>query len=177
MTLDKLIPDNDSNWIIKNNMIYYHHYCDIPLLQKRGDKFWIILDHRITKRALKLVRHLDRLNIDFYFNSKALNSNQDLTTDESKAEIIRNYLYSLRVVSFFDGIHKIDFDYISNLTQYIIENNCWEIFKDEFEIAKKNAWRKSWDYYANTQLFDVKREDIREFISGLERQIKLNLFL
>ena len=177
MILDKLIPDNDSNWIVKNNMIYYHHYCDIPLLQKRGDKYWIILDHRATKRTLKLAKHLVKLDIPFYFNSKVLNSNQDLTTDESKSEIIRNYIHSLRVVAFYDGIQKSGLDYIDNLTQYIIENDCWDIFKEEFDMAKKKVNNKYWDYYANEQIFDIKREDIRDFISGLERQIKLNLFL
>lgn len=177
MNLFELIPDNDQKWSVKNNMIYYHHYCDIALVQKKDSTLWIILDQRATKRVLKLIRHFNKLGLEFYLSSKALNSNQDLTTEESKSEIIRNYLFALRSPNFFDGIVKIDFDFLQNLTSYIIKYDCWDLFKEEFEVAKKKANEKYWDYYSNTQTYDLKRNDIREYISGLERDIKINLFL
>lgn len=177
MNLNDLIPNNDQNWSIKNNMIYYHNYCDIPVLQKRGGEIWIILDRRVTRNILKLTKHLIKLDIRFFYSSKVLNHNQDLTTPESKAEIIRNYLHALTNVQFFDNISKTGIDYIGNLTEYINKNGCWDIFKEEFEIIKKDANRKHWDYLSGKQIYEIKREDIRDFIANIEREIKLNMFL
>lgn len=177
MNLIDLIPDNDQNWSIKNNMIYYHHYCDIAVLQKRETQYWVILDLRVTKKVLKLVKHLVKNDVKFFFSSKALNSNQDLSTQESKEEIIRNYLHALSNSQFFDNISKTGLDYVENLTRYLQETNSWEIFKQEFEEAKKKVNRKYWDYYTNKEHYNINREDIRDFVTNIERQIKLNLFL
>jgi hypothetical protein len=84
--------------------MYYHHYCDIPILQKYNNQTWIILDLRVNRKVLKLIKHLNNMGVEFYFNSKALNANQDLETPESKSEIVRNYMNALFVEVFFDGI-------------------------------------------------------------------------
>lgn len=177
MILENLIPNNDHNWLIRSNMIYYHHYCDIPLLQKRDNKIWIILDLKVTKQVLRLCKHLIKSDVPFYFNAPALNHKQDLLTDESKAEIIRSYLFAMNDDTFFDNITKTGLDYTENLTKYMIEYECMNIFKSVYDPFKKSFLSKYHDWYKNDDIFNVKREDKRDFIDGLERQIKLNLFL
>ena len=177
MDLYKLIPNNDSNWIIKNNMIYYHHYLEIPLLKLIDGRVWIILDRRSTKMVLKLMKHLSDIKIPFYLNSKKLNNNQDVECPESISEIIRNYLSAIEDDTFFYGLDKINFDYSRNITNYILEYNCMNIFKYEYEYCKIHFCKIYKDWYTNREYYNVEDVNKRDYILGLEREIKLNIFI
>lgn len=180
MDINKLIPNNDQGWIVKGNMIYYHHYCNIPSLQIINDKIWIILDRRSIGSTTKLIKYLTKLNLNFYLNSRKLNNEKDLESYDSKSEVIRNYLSALENDTFFNMIIDGKFDYVENLTKYLLEYDCMEIFKEEYEYCKKRFLSKYIDWYSKNgtiEVYNIKREDKRNFMSGLERQIKLNIFL
>lgn len=177
MNLESLIPNNDRSWVIKNNMIYYHHYCYIALLQKRNNFIWVILDKRCPRQVLKIVSHLIKSGIKFYFNSKALSNKKNIDDDYSKSEIIYAYLYALESSTIFDGFDSIGFDYVENLKDYIVEYECMSIFNDVYLYYKDRFMKKEIDWYSNTDRYIVERDDIREFLCSVDRQIKLSMFL
>lgn len=175
MNLTELIPDNKPNWVIRGNTIYYYHYHLVPILQKRYSDIYVVLDMRVYKSVLKLVKHLVKYKVDFFFLTRSLNPNDNITTDAAKSEIIKNYMTALVNEKFFDNIGKTGLDYVENFGDYIQKTNSWLIFKEEFEKMKNQINRKTWNYYEAH--YDVKREDIKNFIVNLEREIKLNMFI
>ena len=81
------------------------------------------------------------------------------------------------MIYFFDEIFDTGFDYVKNLTDFMTKFNCHDLFKDPYEWYKDRYLKEYYDWYSNEKYFLMEREDMRDFLRSLEREIKLNLFL
>jgi hypothetical protein len=177
MDLSIYIPNNSDKWIIDNNIIYYNHYCKLPMLINEDDNIWIVLDMRNYKQVLILTKHLVNKNLKFYYINSNSSIKKRLSKDDIYVNIIENYFNAFENELFFDGINKLQFDITSNLSDFMTEYNCLHLFKHIFESNKKYALNISYDYYSGKNEYKIKREEIRDFIVGLEREIKINIIL
>lgn len=176
LDLSIFLPNSDSNWIIKNNMIYYHKYADIPVLKIIDDVVWVSLDLKIKKQVIKMVKHLMMLNVVFYFTTCAT-IHQKFIYEEDLQDMIENYILALTDELFFDDIFNTGFDYVENLTNFMTDYDCHGLFKEPFEKVKRYYLTEREDWFINSRYFIIKKEYIRDFISTLEREIKLSMFL
>lgn len=176
LDLNIYLPKSNTNWKINNNIIYYHKYIDIPVLSIKDDIIWISLDRRITRQIIIMVKHLMKLNCKFYFTKRTIVHNNEVYV-EDLPNIIKTYLLALTDEIFFDKIFDIGFDYVENLTSFMTDFNCHELFKEPFEEIKNEYLPERTEWYTNKKYYKIKKEYIRDFISTLEREIKLNMFI
>ena len=176
LDLNIYLPNSDSNWKINHNMIYYHRYVDIPVLSIKDGVIWVSLDRRITKSIIKLIKHLSNLNVKFFLSIRTIIHNKNLHKEDLQS-IIEAYLLALTDEVFFDSIFDSGFDYMQNLTDFMTQYDCHDLFKEPYENVKKAYLREITDWYAGTTYFKIKKEYIRDFIRTLEREIKLNMLI
>ena len=178
INIQSLIPDRNTNWMIseKSPIIYYFKYCKIPMLNIVNDVIWVSLDRRVTKQVLKLIKHLIKLDLQFFLTTRLLVHEKVLYEGDLR-DIVYNYVIALTDESFFDGIFDMGFDHIKNLTGFMTEYDCHDLFKDAYDPIKKHYLSTWMDYYTNKEYFYIKREDIRDFIRTLERELKLSLLI
>ncbi len=172
--IETLIPNFNENWKVKHDMIYFHKYADILLLRKYEDDYFISLDRRVRNQVLSLISHLHNNDIDFFLSTR-IDFHKDPTA--RKSLIIQNYLNALCDDIFFDNIFDIGFDYVGNLTKFMTKFDCHDMFKEPFEKIKKYYLKENTDWYTNRKYYILEREDMRDFIRTLEREIKLSLLL
>lgn len=171
----------NQNWKVLNfnrqhDMICYFKYCNIPVVTIIDDIVWVSLDLRITKPVLKIIKHLMKLEIKFYLTSRSI-VHQKVIYEDNLSGIIFNYINALLDPLFFDGLFDIGFDHIKNLSDFMTEFECHHLFKDAYEIIKKKSKHKYIDWFENKEYYSIKREDIRDFITTIEREIKLTMLL
>jgi hypothetical protein len=158
-------------------MIFYHKYADILLLNiQPNDQVWVSLDRRVTKQVLKLIKHLIDIKVDFFMSSRMIIHQKEIYEGDLN-DIIRNYLKSLTDEVFFDGIHDIGFDFLKNLSDFMSVYDCHSLLKEPFEKLKKQNLGKYYDWYTSKESYHLKREEMRDFIATLEREIKLNILI
>jgi hypothetical protein len=175
MDLDSIIPNN-SDWKISKNRVFKKNIAWIPLLDIIEDNLiYIFLDIRMSKEILKVVKNLQKTDIEFYFISP-LFADPGFNGDFNEVNI-KNYLKDYSKSQFYDGFDKIEFDFIGNLIEYCKKENCIELVKDIYLEVNKEVQNKFWDHYANKQYFKTKREDIRETFNQLYRDIQLQQIL
>ena len=155
--IETLIPNFNENWKVKHDMIYFHKYADILLLRKYEDDYFISLDRRVRNQVLSLISHLHNNDIDFFLSTR-IDFHKDPTA--RKSLIIQNYLNALCDDIFF-------------MTKF----DCHDMFKEPFEKIKKYYLKENTDWYTNRKYYILEREDMRDFIRTLEREIKLSLLL
>ena len=176
LDLNTYLPSLDGNWKIKHNMVYYHKYVDIPVLSIKDNTIWVSLDRRIRKPIIKMVKHLMKLNVNFYFSTRIIIHQKEINKEDLQG-IIETYLLALTDEVFFDEIFDTGFDYVENLTHFMTDYDCHSMFKEKFESIKKSYLVEYQDWYANKSYYKVKKEYIRDFIRTLEREIKLNMLI
>jgi hypothetical protein len=176
MDINILIPENNNSWYVKHNTIYFLKYGAIPVLKKIDGVYYVSLDNRITKKVIKIIKHLTKLKIVFYLCDR-MTICENHIHNEDKSNIIKNYLYAISNEVFFDFIKESEFDYVNNLTKFLNLYDCHKTFKHYYDKLKVNHYEKMWtDWYSMRTYYSVKNEDIRNYYSILERQIKLNIF-
>jgi hypothetical protein len=176
MDIENLIPENTNKWYVKHNTLYFTKYGAIPILKKIDGLFYVSLDLRVTKKVIKVIQYLTKLDITFYLCDRITISEKHIYS-ENKGDIIRNYLLALSDEVFFKFVQNSDFDYIRNITGFLNLYDCHTTFKNIYDTLKANHFEKVWmDWYTRKEYYAVKNEEIRYFYSILERQIKLNLF-
>ena len=175
MDLDSIIPNN-SDWKVSKNRVFKKNIAWIPVFDIIEDNLiYIFLDIRMSKDILKVVKNLQKTDIEFYFISP-LFANPGFNGDFNEVNI-KNYLKDYSKSQFYDGFDKIEFDFIGNLIEYCKKENCIELVKDIYLEVNKEVQNKFWDHYANKQYFKTKREDIRETFNQLYRDIQLQQIL
>lgn len=176
MDINNLIPENNDKWYVKHNTVYFIKYGSIPVLKKIDGVFYVSLDCRITKKVIKIIKHLTDRNIPFFLCDRMTISEKHIHI-EDKSNIIKNYLLALNDEVFFKFIQTSDFDYIRNITNFLNLYDCHSTFKTIYDHLKVHHFEKVWmDWYNKREYYTVKNENIRDFYSILERQIKLSLF-
>ena len=175
MDLDSIIPNN-SDWKVSKNRVFNKNIAWIPIFDIVDDNLiYIFLDLRMSKDILKVVKNLQKTDIEFYFISP-LFADPGFNGDFNEINI-KNYLKDYSKSQFYDGFEKIEFDFIGNLIEYCKKENCIELVKDIYLEVNKEVQNKFWDHYANKQYFKTKREDIRETFNQLYRDIQLQQIL
>jgi hypothetical protein len=175
MDLDSIIPNN-SDWKVSKNRVFKKNIAWIPVFDIIEDNLiYIFLDIRMSKEILKVVKNLQKTDIEFYFISP-LFADPGFKGDFNLVNI-KNYLKDYSKSQFYDGFDKIEFDFIGNLIEYCKKENCIELVKDIYLEVNKEVQNKFWDHYANKQYFKTKREDIRETFNQLYRDIQLQQIL
>lgn len=168
--------DSSGNWIIKNDIIYTTYVAKIPIVTKDKDGFiWVYFDVKIAKQVIKIVKMLISNNIKFLFKSTTIYRDSQYSEEEVHQRNIRQYIRNITRSKFFDGLEKIGFDYINNLAEYLLKFECYDIFKEIFEEEKKQLLKKDRDFYTNTETYRIPREDIRDYLLSLTREVKINM--
>ena len=140
------------------------------------DVIWVSLDRRVTRQVIRLIKHLIKLEVKFYLTTRLIIHHKCIYEEDLKL-IIENYLRAVTDEVFFDGIFDIGFDHIKNLTDFMIEYDCLSLFKEACDPIRTHFLGKWTDYYTNIDYHIIKREDIRDFLRTLERELKLSLLI
>lgn len=170
-----LLPNSDQNWLMKHNMIFYHKYVNIPVCKIQDDLIWVSLDLRVRNPVIKMIKHLLKLDVNFFLTNR-VDFHKNLPQEDLESIII-NYLHAITDEDFFDKIFESGFDYVKNLTDFMTEFDCHGLMKDPYEYYKDKYLKEYYDWYTSESYYIMKREDMRDFLRTLEREIKLNLFL
>jgi hypothetical protein len=174
MELNKLIPNNNPNWVIKKKVLTYLRLNHIPLLKKEGDFYYIFLDLRLKKEVIRLVNHLTRLEVKFYFVVPAYSSPKGVLDFEN--ENIKHYLRCYVDEEFRHLLEKYNYDLIGNLVEWCIEFNVYHLIKENYEDFKERVNAKIADFWSNTFIMKYPVE-IRDDYNTLYRQIQINNLL
>lgn len=176
MDFERFIPEINDKWFVKHQTIYFTKGGSIPLLKKIDGVYYISLDRRATRKVIKLIKKLNELDVEFYLCDRMTIAEKHIHREDLD-NIIKNYLYAISDEVFFDFIQGSEFDYINNLTNFLNLYDCHKTFKHYYDKLKVNHFEKMWnDWYTMRTFYVVKNEDIRNYYSILERQIKLNIF-
>lgn len=187
MDLNRIIPNN-GEWKVSKNRVFKKNIAWIPVFEiVDNNLIHIFLDLRIYKDVLKVVKNLQKTDIEFYFISPLFadpgfqgivsTSRREFTILDFNEVNINNYLRCYSKPQFYDGFRKIEFDIIGNLIEYCKKEKCTELVKDIYLKVNKEVQKKVWDYYTNKQYFENKRTDIREDFNSLYIEIQLQQIL
>jgi hypothetical protein len=176
MDIERFIPEQNTNWYVSYETLYFKKYGSIPLVKKIDGIWFISLDRRATKAVLKLTKRFEDMNQPFFFCDRMTINEKHIYTEDLD-RIIKNYLLALEDEKFFNFVVNSDFDYINNLTKFLNLFDCHKTFKNIYDSLKSNHFHKLWiDWYTRKENWQVKNEQIRDYFGILERQIKLNIF-
>jgi hypothetical protein len=174
MELDKLIPINNINWIVKGKFVMFRKYEHIPVCFVEDDIIYVFLDTKIPKQIIKITQHLIKLGVNFYFTTPELSNPKGIIDFEN--EVVKHYLISYTQKEFFYGFREIEFDLIHNMVKWTEKENCFELVKNIYESVNKTVSRKHFDYYTNKEWFDYDKE-IRDDFQSLYRDIQISKIL
>lgn len=174
MELDKVIPDNSKNWIIRGEFLFFEKIHLIPLCTIIDDIYYVMLDARLHNQVLKLAKNLMKMNVEFYFTTPLISNPAGV--DNLNSKVIETYIHSWTNKYFFRGFKKIDFDLIHNMVKWTEKENCFDLVKDIYDRYEKIVSQEYYDYYANRKFYSYD-EEIRESFKGLYRDIQISKLL
>ena len=172
----------NTEWRFTNRMIFYKKMAWIPFASfKKNDYLEIYLEPRNSKPIIKLIKNWKKSqDFQFHFISPLFSDPhffRTMGTDETHKVNIENYLKNYAKEEFFDGFEKIDFNLIENLLLYTQKTDSFSKLKEIYNKTNDEVQYKYYDYYRKSQVYSVKREDIRQSFSNLWRDIQIqNLF-
>ena len=177
MTICDLIPNKDSNWEVKKNILYYRKYVLIPVANFIQDRLFISLDKRCMNPVIKIIRHCEKLNIDFLFCDRNQIFEKNIYNENIEI-ILETSLRCLDNDKFFDLINDGKIDYLGKLIRFIQEYDCMNSFSKVYYETNKYHFQRTWfDYFQNRLHYHVKRQDIRDYFNALEREVSILLIL
>jgi hypothetical protein len=175
MELSDLIPDNSSNWSVKNDFLMFKKIQNIPTCFISNDNIvYVFLDVRIYKQVLKLTSLLVDKGVEFYFTIPEISNPKGI--EDLNDTTVLHYLHSYSKKEFFNGFRKIDFDLIYNLIKWTEKENCFDLVKDNYEYMLKKVNHQDYDYYSNRSTYKYS-EEIREEFRSLYRDIQISKIL
>ena len=174
MELSDLIPDGSEAWKVGRKQLTYKKYVNIPICFIDGETIYVYLDKRIVKPVLKLVKKLESMQAEFYFMTPELSNPKGV--ERFHESVIHHYLRSYAQKEFFHGFSEIGFDLIHNMTRWAAREGCFPLIKEQYDEVKKEINRKSYDYYANKEIYEFPQE-IRDDFDRVYREIQINQIL
>ena len=178
MDLNDLIPNNNSDWSIDKDTLFYKKYLKIPIcyIDSESDIIFISLDHRIHKAVSLLINYFISKDLEFYlcypeiFNPKGVMY--------YKEKVIYHYFITYLKKNFRKEFDKIGFDLIGNLCKWVDREDCFDLMKDVYDEVKNKANRSWQDWHSGkgTIIFEYS-EDIREDYNALWREIQINTII
>ncbi len=173
MDLSTLIPNSsDINWIVKGDFLLYKKYSNIPVAYIEDNVVFIFLDLKIVKSISKLIRHLIKNKIEFYFDSPEF-SNPSSDASEYNTKVLTHYLYSYSDKNVFKEFKRINFDLIKNMVEFCDRNDCHDSLKPCYEKIKKIVLGTSVDWMSNKTVNDYP-DEIRHEFENLYRDIQIS---
>ena len=176
MELISLIPDTSDRWSVKSNFLMFKKYQNIPVCFIKDEIVYVFLEGKIPKEILKIVKHLVKLDIEFYFTSPEMSNPSGIYTEDFNNKTIKQYLITFSNKDFFYGFRKINFDIIDNLVKWTIKENCFSFIKENYDIVLKMVCQERYDGYTGTHYFECS-EEIRDEFRGLYRDMIISSFL
>lgn len=175
MNLSTLIPDNSNKWVIQKDYLMVYKYAKIPIaFIDDKDNVVLFLDNKVRKDLLRLISHLQKLEIPFIFYSPVFQNPKKVDEMEFHTVNIKNYLFSYSDEFFYDGFHKINFELTHNLIAYCNRYDCFELVRPIYDQVNKHVQKVDQDWYSMQMIYNVKREDIRDTFNSLYRDIQLS---
>jgi hypothetical protein len=172
MDLNTIIPNNDQNWIVKGDYLLYKKYSNIPIAYIDENIVYIFLDLKIIKALSKLIKHLVKNNIEFYFESPEF-SNPSMDMIEYNDKILTHYLFAFANKNTYKEFAQIKFDLIKNMVNFCDKNKCHDLLKPCYDKVKKIVLSKTLDYYSGKDINNFS-DEIREEFENLYRDIQIN---
>lgn len=180
MELSNLIPDRykfNSDWTIRKKFVMFKKIEHIPIAFIEDDLVYVFLDVRVSKEIIRLVKHLLKLNVEFYFTSPELSNPKGVEENDFKNVVIYHYLKSYSNKNFYYKFLQLEgFDFIQNMVSWCKKENCFDLIKSNYDSINKKVSRKYHDYYANKDYYEYD-ETIREEFRTLYRDIQISLVL
>lgn len=177
MDLNKIIPNKDSNWQIKKSILYYHKWVLLPIANVIDGKLFICVDQRCINPTLKLIKHCEKLNIDFLFCDRNQIHEKHIY-NENLENSFETILRCLENDKFFDNVNTGKIEFINRLIAFIQEYDCMRIFTKVYHKLNKFHFQKSsYDFLARKDYYLIERQDIRDYFDSLEREISIQLLL
>jgi len=174
MELNDLIPDNNKNWIVKNNFLYFYKYQNIPTCYIEDNCAFILLDKKVKKQITKLLKFILNNKINFFIVTPELSNPKGI--DDFNYDNVYNYIRALTDLDWIGEFEKINFDIIDNLIKFVRLYNCVDQIKPVHDKLSKRVYKEYYDYYLNKKVFDYP-EIVRENFNNLLRQIQLSIIL
>ncbi len=171
MELNKLIPNNNSKWIVKGNFLMFKKLEFIPVCYIEDDIVYVFLDARLTKQTIAITKHLMSFKVEFYFTTPEASNPKGVS--EINYKVIKHYLMSYAKKEFFFGFRQINFDLIQNMVKWTDKENCFDLVKNIYLEVLKKVNNETWDYYSNRKFYDYQSE-IREEFQSLYRHIQIS---
>jgi len=169
MDLNDLIPDNSNSWNINRSYLLFKRCgINIPMCVIEDNCVYVFIDNSaLHKPILKLVKHLMKLNVEFYFYPP--NYSHPATVIDNN-QIIYHYFITYANRYFNDGFDKIGFDFIGNLSKWTKKENCFNLIRENHLKVQKKI-QKSWhNHYSRKDEFYYS-EYIRDEFNSLYRHI------
>jgi len=177
MDLNDIIPNKDSNWQVKKSILYYHKWVLIPIANIIDDRLFISIDQRCINPTIKLIKHCEKLNIDFLFCDRNQIHEKHIY-DENLEDIFETVLRCLENDKFFDEVNLGRIEFLNRIIQFIQEYDCMRIFSKVYSrLNKFHFQRTSYDFLGRRDYYFVKRQDIRDYFESLEREVSIQLLL
>ena len=173
MKLDNLIIDNSGRWIVKNKLLMFRKYVNIPICYIEDNIYYVFLDLKIPNQVLSLTKRLVKLGVEFYFTTPEY-SNPKTEIDNNL--VISHYLFAYTKPHFFYGFDKIGFDFIRNFTLWMEKESCYNLLKENYDYISSSINKSWYDYYRNEHVYDCE-STIREEFLNLYRDIQINRIL
>lgn len=170
MELNDLIPLDyipiDCKWLVRKGYLMYHKYELIPLAFIQDNIVYIVLENKLRKEVIKLVKHIVKLGYEFYFTTPVGYS-------YSPSKVIEHYLWSYVQKEFYKKFNDIGFDLIKNMVDWSVKFGHYELIKESYYKILKKVNYKSYDWYSSKPLYEYD-DKIREMYNSLYREIQIN---
>jgi hypothetical protein len=147
---------------------------NIPVCYIEDGIVYVLLDSRIHKQIIKIIKHLLNLNVNFYLTTPEISNPAGVIDLHEK--VIRLYLTSYAKLEFYNGFKKIEFDMVDNLVKWSEKEKCYDLIKGVYLSVLKKVNHQSWDYYTGKRHFDYCQE-IRDEFQSLYRHIQISKIL
>ena len=125
MDLYSLITDNSGNWIVTDKYLRYRKYSNVPVWYIQDDVVYIFLDGKVRNVIFKLVKHLTKMGVEFYFTTPRLSNPKKV--ENVNEEIIKHYLFTYSQKEFLFGFKKIGFNLIDNMVKWTDKEKCFDL--------------------------------------------------
>jgi hypothetical protein len=69
------------------------------------------------------------------------------------------------------------YDYLSKIVKFLTLYDCLDLFSRIHKSSNDGFQRMSTNYWTGEDYYEIPREDIRDYLNTLDRQIKIQIFL
>ena len=174
MDLYSLIPDNSGNWIVTDKYLMYRKYSNVPVCYIQDDVVYIFLDGKVRNVIFKLVKHLTKMGVEFYFTTPRLSNPKKV--ENVNEEIIKHYLFTYSQKEFFFGFKKIGLNLIDNMVKWTDKEKCFDLVKPLFDNTLKSVMRQTQNLTSGRYEYDFV-DEIRDEFQSLYRDIQISKLL